>query len=119
MSAPLEQLLTALAATIDAEFDALRQRDIEALAGAIENKQALLEQLATADPAALDADPTLRERLRACRQANRRVGGALQLHQQLTAELVSTLSGKRGQDTVYAADGHVQRHSAAGQVAIA
>lgn len=112
--ATLKQLLAQMAEVLDAEFEALRQRDADALAASVERKHALADALAGLDLAG--ADDETRALLASCQRANRRMGGALQLHQQLTTGLLDALHGNRRGAPVYTANGRMQSRDAARQL---
>ena len=111
----LKQLLAQMIDVLEAEFEALRHRDADALAASVERKHTLADALAGHD--LTGADDETRELLASCRHANRRIGGALQLHQQLTSGLLDALHGNRRGAPVYTANGRMQSRDAARQLA--
>ena len=123
----LGNLLDELGVVLARELQALRQRDSENLESAALRKLELVAALETAtgnycraggklDRASL---ASLERQARACAQANRVNGGAIELNRNLTGRLLDTLRGGPRPLATYDANGRLHRRSAGRPVGLA
>lgn len=134
MSSPLTELRQQLGTLLDelgvvlaSELKALRQRDSEGLESAAARKLELVVALETTtgnycraggklDRPSLAA---LERQAKACAQANRVNGGAIELNRNMTGRLLDTLRGGPRPLATYDANGRLQRRSPGRAVGLA
>lgn len=120
-------LLDELTEVLATELKALRQRDSDGLEAAAARKLELVSALEAAtgnycraggklDRATLG---TLERQAKACAQANRVNGGAIELNRNMTSRLLDTLRGGARTQATYDASGRLNRRNAGRPVGLA
>lgn len=122
VSGDMQQALDELAATLEAEFAAVRMLDSTALDSAGERKRSLLRQLEKLDAerrqllreapharaAASAAWPGIKQSLRICQQLNQRNGSIVNTRLGHVREALSILTGHVGEGGLYDQGGGVR-----------